>query len=70
MKPSRLLIQNHLFALSALEGPLPLVLVLPHVVHKVALRHKLLLADVTGIRLLAMVFHPKNNRYLDIHYVD
>ena len=56
--------------MSALEGPLPLVLVLPHVVHKVALRHKLLLADVTGIRLLAMVFHPKNNRYLDIHYVD
>jgi len=50
--------QVRLFALSALEWPLPLVLVLPHVVHQVALRHKLLLADVTGVRLLAMVFHP------------
>merc|ERR1712203_1199854 len=47
-----------LFALSALEGPLPLVLVLPHVVHQVALRHKLLLADVTGVRFLTVVFHP------------
>jgi len=44
--------------LSALEGPLPLVLVLPHVVHQVALRHKLLLTDVTGVRFLTVVFHP------------
>ena len=49
----------YLFALSALEGPLPLVLVLPHVVHQVALRHKLLLADVTGVRFLTVVFHPE-----------
>lgn len=55
--------ESHLFALSALERPLPLVLVLPHVVHQVALCHKLFLADVTGVRLLAMVFHPGNSSY-------
>ena len=60
----------YLFALSALEGPLPLVLVLPHVVHQVALRHKLLLADVTGVRLLAMVFHPEKSSYYNIQDVD
>lgn len=47
-----------LFALSALEGPLPLVLVLPHVVHQVALRNELLLANVTRVRLLTVVLHP------------
>ena len=52
----------YLFALSAFEGPLPLVLVLPHVVHQVALRHKLLLADVTGVRFLTVVFHPERSR--------
>ena len=49
--------------MSALEWPLPLVLVLPHVVHQVALRHKLFLADVTGVRLLAVVFHPENSSF-------
>ena len=44
----------------ALEGPLPVVLVLPHVVVQVTLSHKLLLADLTLVRLLALVLHPAN----------
>ena len=34
---------------------------LPHVVHQVALRHKLLLADVAGVRFLTVVFHPERS---------
>ena len=59
-KEEKTKIQSHLFALSALEGPLPLVLVLPHVVHQVALCNELLLANVTRVRLLTVVLHPGN----------
>ena len=45
----------------ALEGPLPVVLVLPHVVVQVTLGHKLLLAYLALVRLLALVLHPANN---------
>ena len=60
---NKCLINLYLFALSALEGPLPLVLVLPHVVHQVALRNELLLANVTRVRLLTVVLHPENQSF-------
>ena len=45
----------------ALERPLPVVFVLPHVVVQVTLGHKLLLAYLALVRLLALVLHPANN---------
>jgi len=42
----------------ALEGPLPGVLVLPHVVQQVTLGHKLLLTNVALEWLLSLVLYP------------
>lgn len=50
--------QVGLLAEIAFERSLPLVFVLPHVVHQIALSHKLFLADVTGVRFLAVVLDP------------
>lgn len=50
--------QVGLIAYIALEGPEPLVLVLPHVVFQVVLGDKHLLADLAGEVLLALVDDP------------
>lgn len=52
------LAQVGLFALGAFERSLSLILVLPHMIHQVAFRHKCFLTDVARIRFLAVVFHP------------
>lgn len=52
------LAQVGLLALGAFERSLSLILVLPHMIHQVAFRHKCFLTDVAGIRLLPVVLHP------------
>ena len=50
----------------ALEGSLPGVLVLPHVVEQVALGHELLLAYLALERLLALVLHPEDIQWMKL----